>query len=562
MSEANEQETKRKIKLTYIISAIAISCLMIGPSMGIMISATTPSIPTVIVPGSMVNPTSYVIFRVDNTWYGKNGTTGNMDFSSTNATKLIQDCIDAADVPSVVSFKPSGPIGTVYVRSAFNSFYELNLTTTIVVKDGISLDGNGIRLAVKHRNDTIFQVRSLVWESYELNSFNMFIRSFTLLGDESNLGTIGFEIDDLSRGVIISDIYTDSVAYPVILFGADFNSQVTQSRLLHGQIGVWLKQNLTVSSGPNACRITDNDISGFDQIGVKVEKATGMKITNNYFETNLVAVHLNWSQPIVSENFLYISSNQRGVVINVSCNPVISGNEFLMMPSSVGIDALDLWSHIVVGSNEFTQYANCISFRSSQESIASITGNHASINGLNSSFFFGKLTRSSVVGNSVYGGVPSINVTGGAWTSYVGNTLANGDKGLRLKSSSQNIIVGNLFRSANIDLYMDSCDNNTIADNFFYATSKIIQVYCTGTDIHSNHGYVTESSGAIAITGGVNTVTVNHGLSATPTVVLVTGNNTLIGNSTVTSISSTQFVISFENQPGSNTWTFYWYANV
>ena len=100
MSETSAQETKKKIRLTYIISAIAISCLMIGASMGIMISATTPSIPTVIEPGSSVRGTDYIIFKSGSISYSVNGTTGAVTSYATDAI-AIQTVINSTKGGSI-----------------------------------------------------------------------------------------------------------------------------------------------------------------------------------------------------------------------------------------------------------------------------------------------------------------------------------------------------------------------------------------------------------------------------------------------------------------------------
>jgi hypothetical protein len=70
------------------------------------------------------------------------------------------------------------------------------------------------------------------------------------------------------------------------------------------------------------------------------------------------------------------------------------------------------------------------------------------------------------------------------------------------------------------------------------------------------------NKGVATVTGANSSVTVDHLLYTTPTIVFVTCNNTGAGNYSVSSITPTQFVISFTNQPGTNEWLFYWYAEV
>lgn len=139
-----------------------------------------------------------------------------------------------------------------------------------------------------------------------------------------------------------------------------------------------------------------------------------------------------------------------------------------------------------------------------------------------------------------------IRTTNGANLSIRGNFVCNID--------AANLQDTGIYLINAKDCYVEQ---NTILRN------TVAQILISGGSnlfVRYNQGYRTESSGYATITGAVSTVTVNHGLVATPTIVLITGNDTRIGNSTITTISASQFIISFENQPGTLEWKFYWYA--
>ena len=129
MSETSAQETKKKIRLTYIISAIAISCLVIGASMGIMISATTPNIPTVIEPGSMLSSSYYTIFS-DGTAniYVKNGSTGAIDYESTNPTTAATWALTRTPESRTVTI-----LGNMNITSPIKLLRNVNLVFTGVI---------------------------------------------------------------------------------------------------------------------------------------------------------------------------------------------------------------------------------------------------------------------------------------------------------------------------------------------------------------------------------------------------------------------------------------------
>ena len=95
MSEPQETRKPSKLKLTYIVTAVAISCLMIGASLGIIIKATTPGFPTVIEPGSMMSEYSYVVFQDGSDTKLRDGSTGAIAYSSTSSFTAIQYAISA-----------------------------------------------------------------------------------------------------------------------------------------------------------------------------------------------------------------------------------------------------------------------------------------------------------------------------------------------------------------------------------------------------------------------------------------------------------------------------------
>ena len=80
-------------------------------------------------------------------------------------------------------------------------------------------------------------------------------------------------------------------------------------------------------------------------------------------------------------------------------------------------------------------------------------------------------------------------------------------------------------------------------------------------EIRRNKGYVTENSGTATITADNTSVTVNHGLAATPTKVLVTPLGDPGAYWYVANITSTTFDIVLSTAPASNV-TFAWYAEV
>ncbi len=163
----------------------------------------------------------------------------------------------------------------------------------------------------------------------------------------------------------------------------------------------------------------------------------------------------------------------------------------------------------------------------------------------------------------------------------IGSAAASGNpkSGLYLDSKSRNIAIGNVFTPiasgsgfAIAGIWADfTADNNDIRNNVFslddttgtwqYAPIKLN----TGgghNNLSGNDGFPTLGVGVASITSSQSTVTVNHGLSLTPTSVLITPQSNLSGlNWWVSSVSSTQFTLNLSANP-SGTMTFYWQAQV
>lgn len=131
-------------------------------------------------------------------------------------------------------------------------------------------------------------------------------------------------------------------------------------------------------------------------------------------------------------------------------------------------------------------------------------------------------------------------------------------------TSSSNLIGGNkIIDSSDKFYYGIFCantgdgggENNTITGNGIYGTTIPIEHQGTGSIIEDNQGFVTENSGT---TGEIASgATVNHGLTSTPTSVIVTPTETGLTDIYVSAVGDTTFTI---NYAGGGTHIFYWYA--
>ncbi len=125
-TEHGNLENERRKVTGYRTLAIVIVTAIVFTGLGSAISATSPTTPTVIQPGSMVTSGYYTIFNDGSTIYAKNGTTGAIDFSGTNIATVVNEAIN--DTPAYQA---------VYVLGNYNYTSNITLLKSIrLIMDG------------------------------------------------------------------------------------------------------------------------------------------------------------------------------------------------------------------------------------------------------------------------------------------------------------------------------------------------------------------------------------------------------------------------------------------
>lgn len=102
--------------------------------------------------------------------------------------------------------------------------------------------------------------------------------------------------------------------------------------------------------------------------------------------------------------------------------------------------------------------------------------------------------------------------------------------------------------------------DNDLTDNTAGYTPTVTP---TNLIVRNNQGYKTENSGTATVANGTTSIAVTHGLAYTPTAAEITINYTEnptnpVGMTFITSITSTQFTVNVENDPGASNLDFSW----
>lgn len=235
------------------------------------------NIVTTIEPGAMVQGYSYIVYTDGAAFYAKSGTTGSVDYTSLNATSVIQNVITASPNGSVIDLK----LGT------------FTLDTSIYYKSKITLEGMGMNTTVLNwaKPDYAFKPANPA-----VSTQNLILRDFTINIQADIVGIGGILMASTTwsqvEGVrIIDTAATKNYSIGVKLYesvgglGAYFNSFTDDDvRFLHTGY-------LFAAIEPNSNTIRGGRIQGC-VYGVKQEEGNYNWIYNTDLEGNNHAIYV------------------------------------------------------------------------------------------------------------------------------------------------------------------------------------------------------------------------------------------------------------------------------
>jgi len=185
------------------------------------------------------------------------------------------------------------------------------------------------------------------------------------------------------------------------------------------------------------------------------------------------------------------------------------------------------------------------------------------------------------VGLYIYGTRGDYQIIGGTYSN-------NGEKGIHVTANTRGIVVGTtIYNNTKYGIFVDGSSNLRILGNRIFGTHdygiyvvggasdvliecNIIQdaatlVYvdpaATNVKVKNNLGYITENKGTAVIPAGSTRVTVNHGLAAAPTKIIVTPLGDPGDRFWVENVTDTSFDIVVATAPAADI-SFYWEAEV
>ncbi len=525
-----------------IIASALIVVLLIGTSLGVMISATSPNIPTVIEPGSMVGDASYVIFKDSSgITYAKNETTGAIEYFDSNSSATIQYamtnlgtsggiiliCVGSYTIPTGLSpginqiIRGEGE-GTILSLSV-GVYIGITLNAGVVVEN-LRVTGSAT-YAIGYEGSFSYDQRVRNCEFAMTAGISIYIRfsqSFVVEGNRVYASpSLGIWSDRNTQG-LISHNYIYRSGSTGILSKGDKGVVISDNIVVESPYAVEYAAAISVYNG-----VTNGRVSN------------GMVVADNrivWYETpakTIIGILIDGEEP-------YDSS-----VDGVS----VVGNTIEGWGSHLGIAiythifptaAVPNIQNLVIQGNVIKNWSTGITY--SGERIA-VIGNI--IDNVSIGIWAWSANNSVIYSNIIRG-----------------NESIVGHYGIELNKGSNISVFDNRVETFTTGILESGVSNyNQFERNTITACTIALTKIGTNSVVRFNIGYVTENRGNQSITGGVNSVSFNHGLVSTPTLVLVTPVQTGYGNISVVA-NATQITINFDNQPGGATWYFHWYAEV
>lgn len=547
----------------------------------------------VIEQGSGVEAASYIIFRDNDSpvnYYAKNGSTGAIEFKSTNASYVIQSAINQLT---------NG--GKIFIRSGtYNISATLNINKPYVI-----LEGENWNTILRLANNVNARVVILNSQYDELN---------TLQIDGNRANNAGFVTGILinASNSKVRNIYShDSKVYGIGVGDADT------------YINNVLIENCLLANATNGLLFGYASNSIARNIWVTGNSDVGVSVYGGYSATAAVAAY-----QIILENIFAWDNNQNNSYWGINTHYAIDIERF---SHDVTIKSPVIWGDNGGGIylSDSTSKITIIDAHTSRSTTAS-SGDMLNTKANMTEVIGGLWTNNKEAYSVIFVEAPNFKMTGGtirSGCSYTINTgaggtdaqivnvlfdgngtsgtgISNGESGWRIVDSTfmnfnsgsgitqwggsngliennifkgpinrgihinnnadNNTILGNKFiNGVTTGIYIGNanCDNTIIDENDLRGAVTPISNSGTNTIIRRNQGYVTENRGSASVSNGS---TISHGLAATPTYASCIPT---VANVTcsVTSVSSTQLTLGmfFTNGTAVSTaQTVYWYAEV
>jgi hypothetical protein len=505
--------------------------------------------PITIEPASFVVPASYIIFKDGNYVKARNGQTGQIEYSNSDASKVVNYALSKL-TPNRTSKEVVALVGSFTLSDSIRipSYTVLDLRNAFI-RLGDNVNKEAIQNSdIMNGNTDIEIVGGVIDGNSKNNMYGnaiiMYNASRFIIRDVTvvNTFTDGIRVRQSSNGIISNVVLRNIKAHGIfICYGS---SHITVSDVVAEEIQL---EPLTVEifqdSTPNRYIVVENLVSRNNyNYGMFIGQAEHVTVNNVAIYNTVSSMpglkvtqssHVTVSNAIIS---LGSKTAWRTCITLDSSTGVIIANSIFTGPGDT-----DIGLSISASASE-TQVIGCrfYNFRKGAE----IRGNAARLIG-------------NVFSQCAKQGYTSIHVRG-AGSGTCRRVLLQGNIVLETTPTPNwAMAITDLPSDAEVEVY-DNCINVPVNYGKIHFTNNdpIARIL-----IRRNLGYKSESSGVSTIPAGSTSVTVNHGLAMTPSKVLITPLAQPPGKLWVENITSTSFNIATDTAPTTSL-NVAWYVEV
>jgi len=464
----------KTVKLkTYVATTLVLTVLLLA-SVGYVLTSNGTTV--TVTPQSYTETASYVIFKVGSTYYAKNGSTGEIEFSGTNASQVLQQTANKVG---------SAGGGMIFIKNTGGTY---SLTSDVYLKSNtfIVSDGASITRTSAGASQDVFEII-----------------------EQENITIEGLIFKDVYYRAILIAQSTNKASKSITIRNCIFDGS--------GNFAIYVARPKSGSENfvADGIRIVNNQFYNCGMRyttsggGIGIEVAKNVWICNNYFEDVNFAVisfgdHIGDDDPpiIVETANVFVSKNI--IIQNIPKNDTEGAIRFRRPTVNNTYRNIYITYNTIVDNGTNTLVYG-ISVRNEVKHLF-ITHNSirnmywAGINEAHAQYL-------TVSNNIIYN--CGIEGTTNPWAINVvvtkGGTVHNNIIDTAPTGIRQRVEGGTLYIHHN---------------HFYNVTTPQEQNGGLGALFKYNVGFVTENSGTATISSGTS-VTFSHGLAGTPNVVLV-----------------------------------------
>lgn len=313
-----------------------VGCLFSG---AIVYVYASPSLSSIIEAGSMTDTVSYVIFKDGSTIYAKNGETGAIDYTSSNASLVIQYAVDNCPDGNEVRIK-----ATEYI-----------LSVTIEINHSIILSGEGdynfigaeSTKGTKLKTTSNINLIEITGSGWGVNAANgVTITQLSLWGNGNTSGGAGIYLDYADQ-VRIKEVTSENNTYG--LYGkrvdacyiADcwfcntnsygiYMEEPYFTKIVHNEISDNSKSGIAIvrpSAERSYVRIIDNGLKDNYEYGMYLVNLTSLYVGANFIHSSgWSGIYMHWVSTSMFIGNVITENVQSGINMSDSDSNIFDGN--------------------------------------------------------------------------------------------------------------------------------------------------------------------------------------------------------------------------------------------